>query len=110
WGAALAATGPACEGIFTHFHSVDEAPSTVEQQWRRFTDLLASLRFRPTLVHAANSAAALRGAAYAGDLIRPGIFLYGGQAGGHTPAPVVRLEARVVALRTVATGETVSYG
>lgn len=110
WRAALTAAGPACEGIFTHFHSADEAPGTVDLQWRRFGEVLASLPSRPALVHAANSAAALQGAAYAGDLVRPGIFLYGGRAGGHTPAPVVRLEARVVALRTVAAGETVSYG
>ena len=43
----------------------------------------ATLPRRPPLVHAANSAAPLcRAGAYAGDLIRPGIFLYGGEAGG----------------------------
>jgi alanine racemase len=71
---------------------------------------LASLRARPALVHAANSAAALGSRAYAGDLVRPGIFLYGGSAGGRAPLPVVRLRARVVANRTVQAGETVSYG
>ncbi len=110
WRGAVVAAGAACEGVFTHFHSADEAPETVEIQWRRFTDVLASLPSRPALVHAANSAAALQGTAYAGDLVRPGIFLYGGRAGGHSPAAVVRLEARVVGLRTVGAGETVSYG
>ena len=72
--------------------------------------MLAALPRRPALVHAANSAAALRGRAYAGDLVRPGIFLYGGEAGGPAPRPVAALRARVVAVRRVAAGETVSYG
>ena len=110
WRDAVAAAGPACEGIFTHFHSADEAPASVERQWARFREVLALLPARPALIHAANSAAALRGSAFAADLVRPGIFLYGGAAGGHTPEVVARLEARVVALRTVQAGESVSYG
>jgi alanine racemase len=98
------------EGIFTHFHSADSDPASVQLQWRRFLEVLAGLPVRPPMVHAANSAAALRGTAYAADLVRPGIFLYGGAAAGVTPAPVVRLRAPVVALRTVRTGESVSYG
>ncbi len=110
WRDAVVAAGPACEGIFTHFHSADEDPGSVAVQWDRFREVLSLLPSRPALVHAANSAAALRGPAHAADLVRPGIFLYGGAAGGYTPETVVRLEARVVALRTVQAGETVSYG
>ncbi|MBK9691290.1 MAG: alanine racemase [Gemmatimonadetes bacterium] len=110
WRSAVAAAGAACEGIFTHFHSADEAPASMVRQWERFRDVLALLPDRPALVHAANSAAALRGPDYAADLVRPGIFLYGGAAAGHEPATAVRLEARVVALRTVAAGDSVSYG
>jgi alanine racemase len=36
--------------------------------------------------------------------------MYGGEAGGRRPEPVVRVQARVVALRRVRQGETVSYG
>jgi len=64
---------------------------------------------RPSLVHAANSAAAMQGARFAGDLVRPGIFLYGGAVGGHVPQPVVKLRTRVVAVRSVEAGDTVSY-
>ncbi len=101
---------PGMEGAFTHFHSADTDPDSVERQWRRFQELLQALPRRPALVHAANSAAALRGRAYAGDLVRPGIFLYGGEVGGVRPVPVARLRSRVIARRTVARGETVSYG
>ena len=101
---------PGWEGVYTHFHSADTDPASVERQWDRFRILLASLPRRPPLIHAANSAAALRGPAYAADLVRPGIFLYGGDAGGAAPRPVVSLHARVVGLRRVGPGDTVSYG
>jgi alanine racemase len=43
-------------------------------------------------------------------MVRPGIFLYGGEAGGRYPLVVVTLRARVVAVRRVAAGDSVSYG
>jgi alanine racemase len=98
------------EGAFTHFHSADCEPDSVAHQWAIFQQVLGTLPRRPSLVHAANSAAALRGTAFAADLVRPGIFLYGGDVPGVTAEPVVRLQARVVALRTLRAGESVSYG
>ena len=108
---ALAAA-PGWEGIFTHFHSADTDEASVATQWQRFQTVLAALPRRPPLVHAANSAAALCGRAYAADLARPGIFLYGGEARavGPAPRPVAALRARVVAVRAIAAGESVSYG
>lgn len=104
------ATAPGWEGVMTHFHSADENPASVETQWRRFMAAVAALPRQPVLVHAANSAAALFGRTYAGDLVRPGIFLYGGNVGTPSPRPVVALQARVVALRTIRAGDTVGYG
>jgi alanine racemase len=103
---------PGWEGIFTHFHSADTDDASVALQWERFQSVLGALPRRPAVVHAANSAAALRGSAYAADLARPGIFLYGGRAGASRPEPrpVAALRARVVAVRELAVGETVSYG
>lgn len=98
------------EGIFTHFHSADTDAASVHRQWKRFQQVLQSLPRRPELVHAANSAAALQGNTYAADLVRPGIFLYGGSAGTDIPERVVELHARVVGLRTVRAGDSVSYG
>jgi alanine racemase len=100
------------EGVFTHFHSADSDPESAARQWHRFQTVLRLLPRQPPLVHAANSAAALCGRAYAGDLVRPGIYLYGGSAGHSTPAPmpVAALRARVLAVRTIAAGESVSYG
>lgn len=107
---SLLADSRGWEGVFTHFHSADSDPRSVDRQWLRFQEMLRTLPRRPALVHAANSAAALRGPACAADLVRPGIFLYGGDVPGTAARPVVRLRARVVALRTVRAGESVSYG
>ncbi|HVX88559.1 MAG TPA: alanine racemase [Gemmatimonadales bacterium] len=109
--AELLADRPEWEGVFTHFHSAESDPGATDLQWDRFMDALCWFPARPPLVHAANSAGALRGKAFAADLVRPGIYLYGGGAGelGPPPRPVATLRCRVAALRTVQLGDTVSY-
>jgi alanine racemase len=101
---------PAFEGLFTHFHSADDDPATVREQRERFTAALAALPRRPALVHAANSAAALVAPAEGEDLVRPGIFLYGGAVPGYQPEPVVHWWARVIEARWREAGWTVGYG
>jgi alanine racemase len=61
----------------------------------------------------ANSGGFLLGGAYRGDIIRPGVALYGGQADDGTApafAPVVTLEARVIQTRAIEQGTGVGYG
>lgn len=105
---------PGWEGVYTHFHSPEADADATEEQWTRFQATVARLPRRPALVHAANSAAAVGGRRYTADLVRPGIFLYGGgatrPAARPAPQPVAALRARVVALRQLTAGETVSYG
>ncbi len=108
--ARMLANAPGWEGIFTHFHSADTDPAATSTQWDRFQMVLGAMPSRPPLVHAANSAAALLGTRYAADLVRPGIFLYGGAAGGQAPEPVARMCARIVAMRQLQAGDPVSYG
>jgi alanine racemase len=98
------------QGIFTHFHSADTDLAATRDQAKRFASVLAALPRRPPLVHLSASAGAQVGTEYGADLARPGIFLYGGRAGTLTPEPVARLCARVVALRRLRAGDTVSYG
>lgn len=61
----------------------------------------------------ANSAALLSMGNLGGDITRPGIALYGGEALNDVPnlmKPVVKAEARIVQIRHAKAGETVSYG
>ncbi len=101
------------EGVFTHFHSAELNDGSLQRQQQRFREALAMLPSRPRYVHAENSFAIERQSPSPWDLARPGVSLYGvgGAAGaGMTPEPVASLHARIVEVRDVPDGETVSYG
>ncbi len=102
---------PYLEGCYTHFHSADRRDGSAEAQLERFKAAVGRLARRPALLHVANSAAALRGKAFAFDAVRPGISLYGASVGEGSPIgkPVIALRARVVSVRRVQRGESVSY-
>ena len=102
---------PTLEGVFTHFFAADEDAASVGMQWGRFREALAYFGTRPPLLHAANSAAAWRLDEKL-DLVRPGIFLYGGEQVPDLPAalPVATVRAPVVSVRRVRAGDPVSYG
>lgn len=100
------------QGVFTHFHSAELPDDTAALQLERFTTVVEALPQRPELVHAENSAAIQRFGRSAFDVVRPGIFLYGvGVPMPNAPAavPVVSMHGRVVDIREVPAGDTVSY-
>jgi alanine racemase len=101
------------EGAYTHFHSADLNDDSAGEQLRRFRCALESLPSRPRYLHAENSPAIERGGESPWDLARPGVFLYGvggGEGARMAPEPVAHLRARVIDVRTVSDGDTVSYG
>lgn len=112
--AAISASPP--QGVFTHFHSAECGDGSREEQERRFTRVLASLPVRPEMVHAENSPAVVRRGVHTKGywtVARPGIFLYGVGSGSEAeiePDAVVSVRARVVDLRSIEAGDTVSYG
>jgi alanine racemase len=99
------------EGVFTHFFAADDAPETVLTQWNRFERVLEDFANDRILVHAQNSAGSWRLTRRL-DLVRPGIFLYGGRCGSDlaVPKPVASVRARVISIRHLKRGATVSYG
>ncbi|HEY2852411.1 MAG TPA: alanine racemase [Gemmatimonadaceae bacterium] len=111
---AIAAAPP--QGVFTHFHSAEQADGSRIEQEERFIKVVEALPARPPMIHAENSPGAVhRGSEYhrQWDLARPGVFLYGvgfGESADFEPEPVVSLRARVVDLRTIEAGDSVSYG
>ena len=114
-----AGSGLRLEGVWTHFAVADapDDPFTVEQM-RRFDRALVPVRrsgLRFEVVHAANSAGLLAHPDTRRDLVRAGIAVYGvppsPQLDGVVPLePAMDLVSRVTAVRTVASGESVSYG
>src|SRR5262249_60733389 len=80
---------------------------------RRFDEAIGAMPVRPALLHAENSAAVEHRGPSPWSLARPGIFLYGVSSGNAPmiePDPVVAVRARIVDLRIVPSGDTVSYG
>lgn len=101
------------QGAFTHFHSAERRDGSRELQERRFVSAVAALPVRPRYLHAENSPAIEDRGPSRWDLARPGVFLYGVSSraeGDIAPLPVAHLRARVVEVRSVQDGESVSYG
>ncbi|GAC1516781.1 MAG: alanine racemase [Gemmatimonadaceae bacterium] len=112
WTVAEYVTAHPPEGAFTHFHSAERDTRATAEQERRFAEAIAALPVRPPFLHTDNSAAAARRMQPRWELVRPGVILYGVRVGDGAriePEPVVSLRARVVEVRTVRDGETVSY-
>ena len=106
----LSAHPPA--GAFTHFHSAELANGSVEEQTRRFEEALRALPARPEILHAENSAAIQRCGESRWTFARPGVFLYGVNSIADSDLraePVISLRARIVEMRSVRDGDTVSY-
>lgn len=102
------------EATLTHYHSADEPDAEpTREQWVRFQRCVGAFpKGAGGLLHTAASASAARWPEYAADIVRPGLFLYGGVSGDLPlrPQPVVTVRARVTAVRDVPEGWTASYG
>jgi alanine racemase len=111
---AAASSGARWAGCYTHLHSADVDRASVDEQWQRFQAVLAEASPPRVdfLVHVLNSSGCMRCPEYALDLVRPGIFLYGGAVGADLPAPeaVASVRARVVHTRSAPVGTTLGYG
>lgn len=107
-------------GVVTHFPSADEADRDfTTRQIGVFNEAVRQVRMavdKPVMAHAANSAGIMRYPESHLDAVRPGIMLYGCLPGldcdypGVTLRPVMTLASRVVFLKEVGQGQTVSYG
>ncbi len=98
------------QGIYTHLACAENDAAFTAEQLKRFRRVVAALSregLRPPLVHAANSAGALKRPASRFDLVRPGLAAYGMFPGFE---PALTLKSKIVFLKTVAKGASVSYG
>lgn len=106
------------EGIYTHFPVSDTDLEFTAGQVQRFHRVVEALRSGGTridLVHASNSAGILQVPGAHFDMVRPGGLLYGCMPDPSLRAPaalrrVMSFHARLVQVRQVAAGSSVSYG
>ncbi len=106
------------QAVFTHFASSDSDRAFTRKQLSLYTSLVSEIEHsigRTVLKHTANSGAVITEKASYFDMVRPGILLY-----GYTPRtdlrsplslkPVMQLQAKVVFIKTVERGTSISYG
>jgi alanine racemase len=108
------------EGIFTHFASSDSADKSYTQwQFENFRNFLSRLQQAGLTVsvrHAANSGAIIDLPQTHLDMVRAGISLYGlypseeVDRGRIDLKPVLSLKARIIHLKCVPAGTSISYG
>lgn len=104
------------EGAFMHFADAErEEQRFSDLQFERFQTAIAELKaagIDPEICHCANSAAVLHYKKAWTGYVRAGIILYGWQAGAPVEflQPVMEFKTRVLDLREIKVGDTVSYG
>lgn len=99
------------ETLMSHLACADEEHPLNREQWTRFRQVAANVEARQFSL--ANSAGILLGEAFAFDLTRPGLALYGGlprrEAAGHI-RQVVYPSAQILQRRFIRPGKSVGYG
>jgi alanine racemase len=107
------------EGMFTHFATADSLDQTwMRRQLETFNGVVAAVRaagIEIPLLHAANSAAAMRLRESHFQAIRPGIAIYGLDPSSEWPPvfeirPALALKSLVARVRELPVGAGVSYG
>jgi alanine racemase len=106
-------------GLISHLAAADQADKTYTyKQLQEFTSLVAAARdtgLKLPLSHIANSAALWELPEAHGDLVRPGLMLYGAPPAPDRPPPVdllpvMSLAARVLQVKRLPPGSSISYG
>jgi alanine racemase len=111
----LAMHGVILHSISTHLPSADEDAVFTLEQLEEFDALAAELRSlaRDAKFHVLNSAGVLTRPEHRHDLVRPGLILYGVSPLPEYSSqiePVLSWKSRVVLLRELPAGSSVSYG
>ena len=117
--AAAAQEGLRPEGACTHFAQAgSKEQAFTEAQMRRFREVLAACEtagLELPRTHVSNSSAVLRHADWDAQAVRPGILLYGYPDMTDAPRPVpvkpvLQWKTRVLQVKQVPAGYTISYG
>ena len=105
------------KGIYTHFADSATDEGFTQKQLDAFKTLTAEYEHtsgKTVCKHSANSGAILSAPQSWLDMVRPGILLYGYHPAKNTPCildtkPVMQLEAKVIFVKSVPAGTTISY-
>lgn len=106
------------EGLLSHFAMTDGEEVYTLSQWKKFQEAITQAKtmgITSRYIHMASSATSIAFPAYSGNLIRPGIMLYGSYP---SPIfkdqiklkPVLTLKTRIHFIKSVPAGTRISYG
>ncbi|MEJ2722124.1 MAG: alanine racemase [bacterium] len=116
-GAIVGLPGIRIGGLFTHYPTSDTDLEFTKEQAAGFVALIHRLEssgLHVPLVHSANSAAVASMPETHMQMVRPGLLAYGhlpsGMAGTFRVRPVMSWKSRLVQVRRIPKGATVSYG
>ncbi len=112
WRRAEATGRLVVSGLTTHFATADVDVEFAREQAERFAvwrRQLAADGLVAPVAHLCNSAAALQLPEAHADAIRPGIMMYGIEAGAADLQPVMAVKTRLCQVRTVPAGHDVGY-
>ena len=107
------------EGLFSHFSQAEGVEENYTQTqleiFRRLLKLLRGDGYNPPLIHLANSAAVITLPSSHFTMVRPGLMLYGiypspGMVRQVALKPVLSWKTRILQLKRVPKGSSISYG
>lgn len=106
------------EGLLSHFSMTDREKDYTLAQWNRFQKALEVCQkegLQCRYVHMANSANLILFPEYSGNMVRPGLMLYGSYPspifeGRIDLKPVLTLKTQIHFLKSVPPGSRISYG
>jgi len=106
------------EGVLSHFSMADGEETYTAEQWKKFQEARAMIKERgitDQYFHMASSATLTAFPSYSGNLVRPGIMLYGSYPSLRFQSiielkPVMTLKTRIHFLKSVPAGTRISYG
>jgi len=99
------------EGIYTHFATSDDPSETqTKAQYEAFAAIVSALNRPFKWIHCSNSDAAIHFDTPLCNAVRIGLALFGYASFDFDLIPVMTLKTKLVNVKTIQKGETVSYG
>lgn len=107
------------EGIYTHFANADlKEKSFTYSQYNKFNEVINKVNetFKPSIIHASNTAAVIDFTEFKQTMVRIGIGLYGLAPSSEVSLlkddlkPVMTIKTEVIYVKNINAGQTVSYG
>jgi len=101
------------EGVATHFPCSDRDLEFTKNQIEKFETIIKESKLKARWIHLANSAGIINFGNAGGNMIRPGLMLYGISPtpdSSHKLKPAMEWKTRITQVRKLPSGSGISYG